>query len=476
MSAESIHNNEKNNREISFSGITNTEVQVGLNINKNNIVSYCRTKNPEKDKNFIQCMLGLYDMEDEINGIAPYRLRNIGILPDLNKIDSPSIYMMEKCWDDMPMAEFYTQYDEFVRTQRSPFFFQSNLINMARTLLCYHRQCLDTYYRQGKKAVFNNNKRTNSVRNGVHRGFEENKDMLVNVLCKAYDTFNYKDILAIYRAYVEFYGKHISPHISASLMSAEYPNLVVSTRTSVSKQKSHLESIRDLFDYFESTTGIYLYLSFNTAADWRYARFLGTKIIVSDLTYKCTHGLFCNVLETILHDFNGHLVGQRMIVIDDVYFKDLIQRIQITFPEDYKFYLHMLHQAGHERRLIEFGKAEIQNYCESSISTNNNHIISYMEQLKQYVEGIDVETMSNRQRKYKENMEKEIKKSEKEIGLYETFLKFLEINNRSKGGSRRKKNIKRQEHIPNRNRTTVKRNGGYRHKRTHSKCKTHRRR
>jgi hypothetical protein len=144
--------------DISSSGIINTEVVQPLRLNKDTILSYCRTKDPEKDKNFIQCMLGLYDMEDKMNGITSYTLRNIEPLKNGSKMDNdiklPSFYMMEKCWDDMPMTEFYKQYDEFVSTQRSPFFFQSNLINMARTFLCYHRRCLDRYYTEGNRAIF----------------------------------------------------------------------------------------------------------------------------------------------------------------------------------------------------------------------------------------------------------------------------------------------------------------------------------
>ena len=428
-------------------------MSIEVNINKDNILSYCRTKDSEKDKNFIQCMLGLYDMEDKMNGITPYTLRNIEPLKNSSRIDNniklPSIYIMEKCWDDMSMTEFYKQYNELVSTQRSSFFFQSNLINMARTFLCYHRHCLDKYYSEGKRAIFSKNKRTNSVKSDVHRGFEESKDALVSVLCKAYDTFNYKDVLTVYRSYIEFYGKHISPHISASLMGAEYPNLVDTRTNSVYKQKSHLQSIRDLFDYFETTTGIYLYLSFNTAADWKYARFLGTKIIVSDLTYKCTHGMFCNVLETILHDFNGHRVGERMIQIDNIYFRNLIERIQRIFsPEDYHFYLHMLHHAGHEESKITFGKEDIQKYCENNISIHNDNIKSDKEELENYLKEKDIQMMTSAQKRRKERLEKDIEDSEKEINLYETFLTFLDTNQNSvsTGGSRRKKQIKRRKY------------------------------
>ena len=405
-------------------------------INKDTIVQYCSTKNPEEDKNFVQCLLALYDIE-------PYTLRNIEPRKNPNSITLPSIYMLEQCWRETDMTEFYRQYDEFVINQRSSFFFQSNLINMARTLLCYYTGCLDRYYREGDHSVFNKNKLNNSFRDAIRKGFKDNKDALVRILCKAYDSFHYKDVLAMYRAYIEFYGEHVSPYIRSSFIRPEYPKLVKSKVNGYYTQESHLESIRKLFDEFNSVQGIYLYLSFNTGADWRYARFLGTKMIVSNLSYKCTHDTLCNTLEVIMHDFTAHLVRQRMIEIDDVYFKNLIQRIQDTCSDkDYKSYLHLLHQAGHEERLITFGKTEIQNYCKVMIERNMRGIILRKAQLKG-VEELTDEELTDEDKLLKRKLEELEKKNE----FYETFLEFLEpTNSASKGGSRRKKHIKRRKY------------------------------
>jgi hypothetical protein len=125
-----------------------------------------------------------------------------------------------------------------------------------------------------------------------------------------------------------------------------------------------------------------------------------------------------------------------------MYFRNLIERIQQTFsPEDYKFYLHMLHHAGHEQRKISFGKEDIQKYCESRISINNDNIKSDKQQLEDYYKEEDVQTMTSTQKRRKERFEKDIKDSEKEIYLYDTFLTFLDTNQKSvsTGGSRRKK-------------------------------------
>lgn len=94
-------------------------VEQPLVINQDTILEYCRTKDPKADIYFIQCLLGLYDIDDKMNGIAPYTLRKIEPLAASINITLPSIYMMEKCWSDMQSYLFLSSLNDIKNRSRN---------------------------------------------------------------------------------------------------------------------------------------------------------------------------------------------------------------------------------------------------------------------------------------------------------------------------------------------------------------------
>ncbi len=195
-------------------------------------------------------------------------------------------YFMEDAYTE-DIALFMSEYHILERSQKSKFFYQSNIANIALVLMCLSRGCYDDYYVQFHKSGLGH-ELMNPVDLRLH--FDRHRDRLLDALLKAYETFFYPDVVGLYRAYLEFCADAIHsyvPHLR--IAGTQYTN--------TSYVMSHIKV----------TENYYLYLSCNLVAEYKCARFIATKFIFSYIGSGSVHaGMIVSPLTAILHDMIAH--------------------------------------------------------------------------------------------------------------------------------------------------------------------------
>lgn len=116
--------------------------------------------------------------------------------------ESKFTFFAEDIYTD-DIAKFITEYDNFVKTKQSNFFFTSNIVNMAKIFKCYYKKCYNEYFE--KDIQIKTNISNDFDLEKIYENFMKTKDMLCKLLCDAYLSCTYKDVITIYHSYLDFY-------------------------------------------------------------------------------------------------------------------------------------------------------------------------------------------------------------------------------------------------------------------------------
>ena len=162
-----------------------------------------------------------------------------------------SIFFLEDCYTDN-IKLFYGEYANLVATNKSSFFYKSNLVNIALLLKCYHYKCLDS------RKIEQNFGRIIIINEPT---FGKSTIELCRLLLASYFSFNLYFIKQFYIAYINFYFDYIFDRSSNARYSVYKFNII-----NMIIQKT-----------------IYPYLSCNLVSNIKFFNFEGTRIIISHI-------------------------------------------------------------------------------------------------------------------------------------------------------------------------------------------------
>lgn len=315
----------------------------------------------KNDRIFLKCFKKLFDI-DSSDSLDSFELPKIVIK---GENQTSSFYLMEDPWIQPNPHKISEEYDILKNTGCSQFIFKKNIINMALTVLCYHTRCFDKMFELKIKDDIQN--RLDSI----HFGFEENKHDFCNMILEAYKDCNYRKIVMMYLYFIEFYNFYISPY---------YDN---------NGNYNFNDSYQLIKKILKNNKKIYVYLSFNSPLPWKMINFLLTKIVVSNIGYKCVHNTICNSINITSHDMMSHNSYERMLNIDNDIFKKIIFYLYDTYYLSNRIlYIKIadfIHDSGHESNIIDYAVKDMLRSLLSKINARFE-FISYSENmLKSYI-------------------------------------------------------------------------------------------
>jgi hypothetical protein len=202
-----------------------------------------------------------------------------------------SKFFMEDIYTD-DLNYFMEEYDRFVLARQSDFFFKSNVANIAKLLQLYQERGFDTYFQ------------THSSQSGlkvlnvdhIWQEFQKEKLSLVKVLIKAYGSCQYRDVIAVYSAYLTFYNNAIGTGLT---------DLNIDFYTGDRDIQAH--PMKHIIRVITEEAGYFTYLSCVHCAEYRQARFYMTHIIEGYIGLQGLHGdAIISTIGSIAHDFYFH--------------------------------------------------------------------------------------------------------------------------------------------------------------------------
>ena len=263
-------------------------------------------------------------------------------------------FMEDIFTDDLDL--FIREYDIFIRTKQSDFFFKANLANIAILLVNYHQRAFDTYFQQHDQS------RTLDL-DHVWRTFDQFKPALIAVLKKAYRTCHYTDVLQVYRLYLTFYQIALGEALTDLPLDFYKAD---ANMVSIITQNSNNE--------------YYIYLSCNHSAEFRQARFYMTRIIESHIGLKGLHGdAIVSTLGCLYHDFYFHGNLERVKNIDEELIwcnrRFILALYKETAKTIYQYGLYTLHIIQNEWFHGKIVKFDRQDFFPFFCYVKNNHLI-----------------------------------------------------------------------------------------------------
>ena len=187
------------------------------------------------------------------------------------------------------LNDFAMHYDEFAQTGHSAYFFRSNLTNISIMLRCLYTRCFDSYLLSHHAEP--------DVLLSAHRIFMQHLPDIRTALLRAYSTFSYKDVKRVYKVYLEYFRESLYGKTG----KGEYDFLL------------DYGNISSLLATIDDSNDKYVYLSCNLVNEYKFARFLMTKFMVSHIGMKPVHQGLVDTLLVILHDLNFHGLKRRSV-------------------------------------------------------------------------------------------------------------------------------------------------------------------
>ena len=276
-------------------------------------------------------------------------------------------FFMEDIYTE-DLDKFIEEYDNFIKTKQSSFFYKSNVANIAMLFKCYYKRCFDEYikkklindklidlrtkrygwrYLSNKNGFKNNNTNiNNNEKKEINTSLEKNiwesfvlikKDLLTTMIT-AYNTCSYKDICSLYIKYLEFYSSTVGIFLNTVIKL--FPNFFLNSKKELSESKfinvankntkitkrardkmysNIIETIKQSQIQLKDT--FFIYLSCSHVSEYKQARFYMTRFIDSYIGNGYVHiDVVLNTMDVIGHDF---------------YFHGNLNRIKSTTVKDY---------------------------------------------------------------------------------------------------------------------------------------------
>ena len=244
---------------------------------------------------------------------------------DTNKEELLSYYKEDIYTDDLTI--FIREYDKFLETKKSEFFFKSNITNISRLLKCHYHKCFDDYYKKMEqfKKIKNMNKfvskggeEIKKILEYIFITFNKLKTKLITLLITAYNSCSYIDVCKLYISYIEFYYeeyKDVLETLTDNILNETYEILKNNIITAINNSNINQ-------NYF-------VYLSCSHISESRQARFYMTRFVDSYIGGSDVHnGLVIDTLDIITHDLYIHGNLERITIsVPDTY--DNINRVTI---------------------------------------------------------------------------------------------------------------------------------------------------
>jgi len=255
---------------------------------------------------------------------------------EFNTVDKKDNYTIPEGGKQLPffMDDMYCEdlllfsknYDEFMKSKTSRFFYESNIANIALLFKCCYNRCFDDYIlhneenhkknnNKTKKFLFKLNfllKKQNKFKSGLNTikiKFDLIKKELIIQLIKSYISCYYNDVCDLYIQYLNFYKDTFS-----QILNNKIDEIDTITKTPKEINDAIITSLQD-----SKTSTYFIFLSCNHISEYKQSRLYMTRFIDSHIGHIGVHNNYIlNTMDTIAHDF---------------YFHGNLNRIQNTTPE-----------------------------------------------------------------------------------------------------------------------------------------------
>jgi hypothetical protein len=211
-----------------------------------------------------------------------------------------TFYYMEECYTaDLDL--FYKEYENLYKTQKSRFFYQSNLVNILILLKCYNDECFlkqltqdklphQEYYSHLNIAYDRNKQHINDV-------FQTNKIELLKLVLQAYEDFDYNKIKLFYLKYLNFYYNAFT-HLK---------KLKFVILTDKDDEDNYVKQYNKLLEIVQKSTATsnncVVYLSAILSSEDKFIKFNTTRILIGYLGMRYNSDDFYDSIDNITHDF-----------------------------------------------------------------------------------------------------------------------------------------------------------------------------
>jgi hypothetical protein len=228
-----------------------------------------------------------------------------------------TFYYMEECYTaDLDL--FYKEYENLYKTQKSRFFYQSNLVNILILLKCYNDECFlkqltqdklqhQEYYSYLNIAYDRNKQHINDV-------FQTNKIELLKLVLLAYEDFYYNAFTHLKKL-----------------------NFVI--LTDKDDEDNYVKQYNKLLEIVQNSTATsnncVVYLSAILSSEDKFIKFNTTRILIGYLGMRYNSDDFYDSIDNITHDFTT--VHQQYICKTSFTENDL-KEIQDLLKKLYIFY------------------------------------------------------------------------------------------------------------------------------------------
>ena len=228
--------------------------------------------------------------------------------------DNRLLFFMEDIYTE-DLNKFITEYDEFIKTKKSEFFYKSNVTNIAMLFRCYYKRCFDDYIKNQFKSKNNSVKKEEL--DSIWKTFNDNKKTLIKTMITAYNSCSYEAICNLYSEYLEFYSSTLGLFLITQVHSfGHFYNNVereLSNESNSNKIKDFAlkkmsdDIISNIKKTKQSNSNFFIYLSCSHVSEYKQARFYMTRFIDSYIGNGFVHGEFIlNTMDVIGHDFYHH--------------------------------------------------------------------------------------------------------------------------------------------------------------------------
>jgi hypothetical protein len=265
--------------------------------------------------NIISMLFGspfISTIEDKLTGIQK-EFNKEGVLND------KTFYYYEDCYTS-DLETFFKESDNLTRTNKSSFFYRSNLVNISTLFKCFDTRCIEKIMDEsGFYHMFKTTISDVGIFDTIFSNFQIIKKKLIKLLLESYIEFDYNKIKELYIEYLIFH----------------YDNFKMVSDL-VRNDKKYHDDFHFIINIFKSTP-IYVYLSCNMPSPENLYKFELTRILISGIGLKENEDSFINTIEFISHDLlpvPGHNQYFRKISYTDLEFNELREMFILL----YKYY------------------------------------------------------------------------------------------------------------------------------------------
>lgn len=304
----------------------------------------------------ISIMSMLFDVSD-VNGTINGENFNMNLA-----FNQKTFYYMEECYTDN-LDLFYKEYENLYRTQKSRFFYQSNLVNISILLKCYNDQCILKLLTQDKLPFQANSAKIQKYylqlniaydinKDHIYEVFQNNKIELLKLLLLAYEDFDYNKIKLFYLKYLNFYYN--------AFTKLRYLKFVV-LENKEDSEDNYEKQYNKLLDIVTQSTATsnncVVYLSAILASENKFIKFNTTRILVGYLGMRYNSDDFYDSIDNITHDLTTihHQYTCKLYFTEDELkdIQDLLKNLYIFYKDDkttLESILQFLHLYIYEQR------------------------------------------------------------------------------------------------------------------------------